>query len=227
MVQVIGMIRNQILKGAMAGALLLLMSASPGPMAQDELKVILVDLNVQTPADAPKAYSTAYDRKKVELVLKDDDPINFLEDFSMAEDPLEGPDCFMPEMKVIFEGYTYIFSLYCTSVRKYANSAPFTPSAKRVQPDIEVTESVLSYLESTRKKYFGVVTDNKLIGNFVKDVKFEEEKVDDSDLLKDDNDDDDKEMQKDAIDKEGWFDEKKDPGLEEDNTPDVPDDDGQ
>mgnify|MGYP001318647577 CR=1 FL=1 len=42
-----------------------------------------------------------------------------------------------------------------------------------------------------------------------------------------DNDDDDKEMQKDAIDKEGWFDDTKDPGLEEDNTPDVPDDDGQ
>ena len=39
-----------------------------------------------------------------------------------------------------------------------------------------------------------------------------------------DDDDDDKEIAKDAIDKEGWFDNKGDPGLDEDETSDEDED---
>jgi hypothetical protein len=210
-----------------AGLGLSMLAAAPvSPFQMVEEKVIFVDLDVKQPTDASKAYTNAFDRKKVEIPLTDEDPIYMLEDYSMAEDPLEGPDCFMPEMKFIFNRYTYVFSLYCTAVQKYANSAPYTPSSKRVQSDIEVTESVLRYLQTARKKYFGVSTDPKIVQNFLKPATLEDEKVDDSDLLKDDNEDDD-EVSKEATDKEGWFDDKKDPGLEEDETPEVPDDGGQ
>jgi hypothetical protein len=187
---------------------------------QDDLKVILVDLNVKTPADAGKCYSNTFDSKRVELSLDIDDPLNTLEDYAMSEDPLQGPDCFMPELKVIFREYTYVFSMYCTAVKKYGNSAPFIPSAKALKPDIEMTESVVEYLDATRKKYFGTTVDPKVAAVFNKAKSLDPipaDKVDDSDLYKDD-DDNDKDIEKDAIDKEGWFDKVKDPGLE-DETP--------
>jgi hypothetical protein len=223
----IGTMNNRWIRLMVAGLGLSMLAAAPvSPFQMVEEKVIFVDLDVKQPTDASKAYTNAFDRKKVEIPLTDEDPIYMLEDYSMAEDPLEGPDCFMPEMKFIFNRYTYVFSLYCTAVQKYANSAPYTPSSKRVQSDIEVTESVLRYLQTARKKYFGVSTDPKIVQNFLKPATLEDEKVDDSDLLKDDNEDDD-EVSKEATDKEGWFDDKKDPGLEEDETPEVPDDGGQ
>jgi hypothetical protein len=223
----IGTMRNKWIRLMVVGLGLSMVAAAPvSPQPVEEDKVILVDLDVKQPTDAPKAYSTAFDRKKVEVTLNEEDPFFKLEDYTMAEDPLEGPDCFMPEMKFIFNRYTYVFSLYCTAVQKYANSAPYTPSGKRIQSDIEVTESVLRYLQTARKKYFGVSTDPKVIQNFLKPAKLEEEKIDNNDLLDDDKDDDD-DVIKDANDKEGWFDEKKDPGLEDDNTPDVPDDGGE
>lgn len=223
----IGMMNNRWIRLLVVGLGLSTLAAAPvSPFQLVEEKVIFVDLDVKQPTDAPKAYTTAFDRKKVEVPLSEEDPIFMLEDYTMVEDPLEGPDCFMPEMKFIFNRYTYVFSLYCTAVQKYTNSAPYTPSSKRVQSDIEVTESVLRYLQTARKKYFGVSTDPKIIQNFLKPAQLEDEKVDDSDLLKDDDDDDD-DISKEAVDKEGWFDDKKDPGLEEDETPEVPDDGGQ
>jgi hypothetical protein len=222
----IGIMRNSWMRFSVLGLGLGLMASAPvSPREVVEDKVILVDLDVKQPNDAAKAYSSAFDRKKVEVPLTDEDPIFMLEDYTMAEDPLEGPDCFMPEMKFIFNRFTYVFSLYCTAVQKYSNSAPYTPSSKRVTSDIEVTESVLRYLQAARTKYFGVSTDPKVVQNFLKPTKFEEDKLDDNDVLKDDEEDDD-DVTKDAVDKEGWFDDKKDPGLEEDETPEVPDDGG-
>lgn len=208
------------------GLFLVLPSTVSVPVqAQEDLKVILVDLKVKTPADAPKCYGPTFDSKKVEIPLDIDDPLNTLEDFALSEDPLEGPDCFMPELKVIFREYTYIFSMYCTSVRKYGNSAPYIPSAKALKPDVEMTESVVELLDDLRKKYFGTTVDPSVAALFNKPVKLEDEKIDDSDLYKED--DDDKDIEKDAIDKEGWFDKVKDPGLDEDETPeDEPEDGG-
>lgn len=209
----------------LAGLFVLFLPSVTGLKAQDEIKVILVDLGVPSPAEASKAYTTSYDRKKVELTIDIDHPINEFEDFGMMEDPLDGPECFMPEMKIVFERYTYVFSLYCTAVMKYSNSAPYVTSAKKVPNDFEMTESILEYLKGARKKYFATATDLKVAAKFVKPVKIYDDQVDDSDLLRDEEDPDDKEMQKDAVDKEGWFDDRRDPGLEEDDTPDVPDDD--
>ncbi len=211
--------RHYLLLPLVLGLSLVLPSTVSTPVsAQEDLKVILVDLKVKTPADAPKCYGNTFDAKRVELSLDIDDPLNTLEDFAMSEDPLEGPDCFMPELKVIFREYTYVFSMYCTSVKKYGNSAPYIPSAKGLRPDIEMTESVVELLDELRKKYFGSTVDPKIAAVFNKPIKLEDEKIDDSDLYKDD--DDDKDLEKDAMDKEGWFDKVKDPTLDQDDTPD-------
>ena len=189
--------------------------------AQDDLKVILVDLNVKNPADAGKCYGNSFDSKRVELSLDMDDPLNTLEDFAMMEDPLEGPDCFMPELKVIFREYTYVFSMYCTAVKKYGNSAPFIPSAKALKPDVEMTESVVELLDDLRKKHFGTSVDPKIAAVFNKPIKIEDEKIDDSDLFKEDDDD------KENVDHDANLDDERNPatGQERDGGDAVVEDD--
>lgn len=195
-------------------------------IAQDDLKIILVDLAVKSPADAPKCFSNQFDRKRVEVTVDIDDPLYTMEDFAMSEDPLEGPDCFMPEMKVIFREYSYVFSMYCSAVVKYRNSAPYIPSGKKMQPDIEMTESVVELLDNTRKKYFNTPFDPALAAKFVKTIKLEDEKVDDKELYEEDEEEsEDRDIEKDALDKEGWFDKVNDPGLE-DETPEEEEGDG-
>jgi hypothetical protein len=202
-------------------------TASVNEVAEDD-KVILVDLRVKTPDDAKKCFSNQFDFKRVELPLDIDDPINTLEDFALGEQPLEGPGCFMPDFKVIFRTHTYVFSLFCTEVVKYRNSAPYIPSGKTMQSDVRITQSVLDVLEDIHEKYFGKFFDPEVARKFVKDVKLDavDNDVDDSELLKDDEDDvADEEIAKDAIDKEGWFEEDgKDPELEADDTPEEDDD---
>lgn len=196
--------------------------------APDNQKVILVNVEVDSPRDAAKAYSSQFDKERVEIDVPYDDPFFTLEDYSFAEDALEGPDCFMPQLKLIFREDTYVFSLYCTSVVRYRNQAPFKTSSKTARSDIKVTESVLDFLQSTHKKYFGGKFNPETAKKFHKVTKLEEDNIEiDDALLRDDDEQADKDLEKDALDKEGWFDETKDPGLTDDETPDVEEDDGE
>jgi hypothetical protein len=204
-----------------------LLGSAPYAQSQEDEKVILVDLRVKSPSEAKQAFSEQFDHKRVELPLDIDDPINTLEDFSLGEKTMEGPGCFMPDLKVIFRTHTYVFSLYCTEVVKYRNSAPYTPSGRTVQSDIRITQSVLEVLEDYREKHFGKYFDPEVAKRFVKNLQLDEidHKVDDSELYKDDEAEEDKELEEEAADKEGWFDEDKDPELEKDETPDIDDED--
>lgn len=208
---------------------LLLGGASPitnSDRASDTQKVILVDLGIESPKDAAKAYSSQFDRKRVEVDVPYDDPLFTMEDYAFAEDALDGPDCFMPQLKMIFREDTYVFSLYCTSVVRYRNQAPFKPSGKTMRSDIKVTESVLDFLEDTQKKYFGDNFNPEVAKKFHKVTSLQSDNIEiDDELLRDDDAQEDRELEKDALDKEGWFDETKDPGLEEDETPDIDEED--
>lgn len=199
---------------------LVLLSFAPSTQPAEEEKVILVDLQVESPKDAGRCYSSQFDQKRIELPLKVDDPLYTLDDYSLGEESLEGPGCFMPEMKFIFRTSTYVFSLYCTKVVKYKNSAPYTPSSRTVKSDIRITPSVLDVLEEIQEKHFQRKFNPEVAQRFVTKKKLDQldTKVDDSSLYKDEDAEEDKEIAKDAIDKEGWFDEKKDPGLEEAET---------
>ncbi|MCB9235327.1 MAG: hypothetical protein H6581_26975 [Bacteroidia bacterium] len=168
-------------------------------------KVIVVDLKVPGPQEAEKCYLSVYDKGRVELNIDIDDTLNTLPDFIFEEDPLEGPNCFMPEMKLIYKEYTYVISLYCTKVKKYKNSSAYTPSNQQIKNDLAITESVLDYLEKIRKTHFGPNADKSNLDKFVKKEKLGEDDIDELELLKD-GDDDDSDLQKDALDKDGWFD---------------------
>ena len=177
------------------------------PMPQNTTKVILVDLNVQNPTEAGKCYTPQYDVKQIELEVDIDDTLYSLPDFAYIEDPLEGPECFYPEMKLIFREYTYVVSMWCTSVIKYKNTAPYKPSPRTVRNDLKLTSTSLDYLRYVRRKHFGKDLNGALAENFFKAPPLEEDDPDQVSIDEDDEDEeDDKELEKDAVGNEGWFD---------------------
>ena len=186
-------------------------TSAPQPRSQTTDKVIVVQVDVQYPTQADKCYLTTFDKKKVEIAVKTDDTLNSLQDFIYEEDPIEGPGCFMPQMKLIFQNSTYVVSLYCTSVLKYKNSAPFIPSSLKLKNDLEITESVLAYLKKLHRRYFGVPANPgpNVCQRFLKSEPLNT--GDSNDDLPDDDDGVDKELEKDAHDNNGWFDPKVEP----------------
>jgi hypothetical protein len=123
--------------------------------AQEKDRMFLVLLEIQDPKDIAFCYTTRFDKNKAMIEYAFDDTLNYLEDFIYEEEQLFGPDCFMPEMKLIFKNYTYIISLYCTAAIKYKNSAPFTPSSVRLRNDLVFTQTVYMYLADLKDRYFG------------------------------------------------------------------------
>jgi hypothetical protein len=110
-----------------------------------------------------------FEGKKVEIPFVFDDSIATLEDVSFGEDELEGPECFIPEMKISFYKTTYIISFYCSAIRKYKNSAPYTASSVRMKNDIPFTYSVNDYLMDLHNKFFDrIVMTEAQAAKFVK-----------------------------------------------------------
>jgi hypothetical protein len=114
----------------------------------------LVILDVKTPAGIARCYTPESDQKRVRLSYSDEDTLALLSEFALSEDPLEGPDCFVPELKLIFETHTYVLSLYCSKVLKYENSAPHTPSSRRIANDLVMTPGLHAYLARLRRQHF-------------------------------------------------------------------------
>ncbi len=117
-------------------------------------KVIWVRLDVPQPAGIPLAYSTRFDVEKDTLVVALDDTLAYLADLTLGEDPVAGPDCFVPEYKLVYRDFTYIFSLYCGKVITYQNYSPYLTSNKRIANTFEVTDELYRFLNALSVKYF-------------------------------------------------------------------------
>jgi hypothetical protein len=141
-----------------------LFASLPAKAQLEELdRMFLVQVEVDKPADIALCYTTGFDKKRVKIDFAFEDTINYLADFIYEEDPMYGPDCFVPEMKLIFRQYTYVVSLYCTTAIKYKNAAPYTTSSVRMKNDLIFTQSVYQYLNRLKALYFGNKTPNKAL----------------------------------------------------------------
>lgn len=151
-----------------------------------DLKMFLVLLKIEKAADIARCYTQDHDLKKVGIDYAFEDSLDIIREFVYEEDALEGPDCFVPDLKMIFEEHTYVISLYCTKVLKYQNAIPYTPSNIRLENDLKLTESLLEYLGNLKRKHFGVDDpQNSLVKNITASDPIVEKKVDDGvlDLL--------------------------------------------
>jgi len=163
--------------------------------AQEDMETMfLVSMNVQNAQAIPYVYTTRYDQKRVKIEYAFEDTINYLADFVYEEDPMHGPDCFIPEMKLVFKYYTYVVSIYCTSAIKYKNSAPYKASSTRMKNDLIFTPSVYDYLNRLKAEHFeGELASKGLIDKVISSEPLEEPDMDLSDFesVLDDDDNDD------------------------------------
>lgn len=121
-----------------------------------DLKMFLVLLKIEKASDIARCYTQEHDLKKIGIDYAFEDSLDIIDEFVFEEDALEGPDCFVPDLKMIFENHTYVISLYCTKVLKYHNLLPYTPSNKRIENDLKLTEGLVEYLGNLKKRYFGI-----------------------------------------------------------------------
>ncbi|MEM7367029.1 MAG: hypothetical protein AAF587_00440 [Bacteroidota bacterium] len=124
-------------------------------LEKDHLQLVL--LEVSKPEDVAKCYTSEFHKQEVQIPFAFEDTINNLGDFEFEEEPMEGPDCFVPDLKLIYREYTYIISLYCSKVMKFKNKTPHTPSSKRIENDLVMTPTAFSYLQGLKKQHFGTV----------------------------------------------------------------------
>jgi hypothetical protein len=103
---------------------------------------------------AEEALSERFERKRVKLWIKSEDTLNLLHKFIEIEDPILEIDCFIPELKIIYSGYTYIISAHCGKVLKYKNRAPFQPSSVPLATDFLFTPTSLQYFRRFQEKLF-------------------------------------------------------------------------
>ncbi|MDX2250571.1 MAG: hypothetical protein SF052_27565 [Bacteroidia bacterium] len=144
----------------------------------------LVQVDVKTAEDIALCYTTRFDLKKVKIMYSVEDSINNLDDFIYEEDPLVGPECFIPELKLLFRDHTYVISLHCSKVIKFANTAPHVPSSQRLKNDLIVTQSMIDYLNRLRVANFGnEIPSQGLLAKVVTSEPFDE-LSDEDDIMK-------------------------------------------
>ncbi|WNJ20939.1 hypothetical protein [Pontibacter sp. G13] len=149
--------------------------AQPQATEPEMEQAFLVLLNVTKPADIPKCYTTQFDVDRVKLTFSVEDTINNLPDYILFEEALPAPECFIPDLKVIYRDHTYVVSLYCSRVMKYVNASPYTPSEKRVSSDFIMTDGSLDYLRRMKMHYFeGLKASDDLIARAVTAVPVKE-----------------------------------------------------
>jgi hypothetical protein len=122
--------------------------------ADNDGKVIVVQLN-HTALPAPEAsYKAEYEIKRVEVLLTPDNPLANVTEAGETDEKLSDGGCFIPTVKLVYDDYTYVLSTFCTSARKFKNTAPFVTGTEMLPSDFVFTDAVLGYLEQVHAQHF-------------------------------------------------------------------------
>lgn len=117
-------------------------------------ELILIKLKPSPDINADNALDPSFEEKRVKLKFKSPDWDDPLEDEDTDDPPIS--ECFVPQLKLITENFTYIISLGCGNLIAYQNSKPFTPSERRVQGLLEFTDEMRYFLEKACEKYMKI-----------------------------------------------------------------------
>lgn len=116
---------------------------------------LLVKLKRSPDLTADNSLHPSWEEKSVRLRLTDE-----IEDVFIAvqEEAVDKPisECFIPQLKLITERYTYIISLACENLIAFQNEKPYKPSSRQVQSPITFTEDFQYFLEKAVEKYMKI-----------------------------------------------------------------------
>ncbi|MCS6789526.1 MAG: hypothetical protein NZ580_00890 [Bacteroidia bacterium] len=127
-----------------------------GLLTAQKSELILVKLRPSPDLNADNALHPSFEEKRVTLKFKSPDWDDPLEE----EDDTDNPpisECFVPQLKLITENFTYVISLGCGNLIAYQNSKPFTTSDRRVQSPLEFTDEMRYFLEKACEKYMKIL----------------------------------------------------------------------
>lgn len=150
--------------------------------------VYLALLNISQPIDIARAYLPSLEQRRALIRFGSEDSLAQLTDFILTEEALNGPDCFLPDLKLVYREYTYVLSLYCSSVVKYRNSSPYKTSSERMRGDLVFTQGLAAYLRRLTRRHLGVAAvSSPLKDKTVISAPLEEMKMDEDSLLPDED----------------------------------------
>lgn len=116
---------------------------------------ILVKLKRASDLTSDNALHPSWEEKKAKIKLPSP---NWEETFVDEGDEKDPPisECFIPQLKLITERYTYVISLACNNLIAFQNSAPYQPSPRRVQSPISFTDELRYFLEKACEKHLKI-----------------------------------------------------------------------
>lgn len=130
---------------------------------EDDDHAFLVLIDLEKKEDIALSYTNKFDKKKFKLEFNLNDTLRGLEEFAYEEDALLGPECFVPEIKLVYRYYTHVISLHCTKAITFKNESPFLATAEILPNHLVITPSVHSYLSRLKQSYFGRKNPNQAL----------------------------------------------------------------
>ncbi|MCS7161961.1 MAG: hypothetical protein NZ958_01350 [Bacteroidia bacterium] len=119
-------------------------------------RCILVKLKASPEITSENALHPSWEEKRVTIKVP---RLDWEEEFEELTDEEADPsiaECFIPQLKLISERYTYVISLACYNLIAFQNSAPYTSSPTRVQSPISFTAGLQYFLEKASEKYLKI-----------------------------------------------------------------------
>lgn len=123
------------------------------PALAQKAQCILVKLKRSPEITSDNVLHPSWEEKRVTIHLPSDDwEETFLDELDEEKDRSIA-ECFIPQLKLITERYTYVISLGCENLIAFQNSAPYQSSPRRVQSPITFTEELRYFIEKAAEKY--------------------------------------------------------------------------
>ncbi len=116
---------------------------------------ILVKLKRAADLTSDNALHPSWEEKRAKIKLPSADwEETFVDEGDDKDPPIS--ECFIPQIKLITERYTYVVSLACNNLIAFQNSAPYQPSPRRVQSPITFTDELRYFLEKASEKHLKI-----------------------------------------------------------------------
>jgi hypothetical protein len=133
---------------ALSGAVLLAQSRGE--------EVFLVKLKRAPGLTTDNVLDPSWEEKRVKVRLPNSDWEEEFENPTHDEEDTPISQCFVPQIKLITQRYTFVISLGCGNLITFQNKAPFTPAPNRIQNPFEFSDELRYFIEKITEKHLKI-----------------------------------------------------------------------
>ncbi len=123
--------------------------------AQAKAECIVVKLRRAAALTADNALHPSWEEKRAKIRLPVEDwEETFVDEEDEADKSIS--QCFIPQIKIITERYTFVISLACENFVTYQNKAPFVPSEVRTLNPFGFSDEFRYFIEKAVEKHLKI-----------------------------------------------------------------------